>query len=113
MNNDIHAKRAEYISRTVELRELFKFASPVEILAAVDIYYCDYYGSLAGWDLGSDAAAKFFNAWGVNVKLTWEVPRYTRTYLLQRVLAPGFTSSRTEVLARFVTFRSLKICSKP
>ena len=52
---------------------------------------------------------KIFNAWGVNVKLTWEVPRYTRTYLLQRVLAPGFTSSRTEVLARFVTFfRSLR-----
>ena len=34
----------------------------------------------------------------------------TRTFLLQQVLAPGFTSSRTEVLARFVTFfRSLRL----
>ena len=38
------------------------------------------------------------------MKLTWEVPRYTRTFLLQQVLAPNLISSRTEVLSRFVTF---------
>ena len=90
LNHDIHVKRAEFISKTVELRELFKFASPVEILVAMNIYCSDYYGSLAGWDLGSDAASRFFNAWIVNVKLTWKVPIYTRTFLLQQVFAPGF-----------------------
>ena len=69
----------------------------------------DYYGSLAGWDLGGDKATMFFHAWKTHVKLTWNVPRQTRTYLLQHVLALGFTSARTEILACFTTFfRSLR-----
>ena len=44
-----------------------------------------------------------FNTWATNVKLTWDVPRGTRTYLLQQVLAPGLTLAKTEVLARFVS----------
>ena len=88
---------------------MFRFASPVEVLVATSVYCSDYYGSLAGWDLGSDKANMFFNAWSTHVKLTWRVPRQTRTFLVQSVLAPGFTSARTEVLARYVTFfRSLR-----
>ena len=85
------------------------FASPVEVLTASDIYLADYYGCLAGWDLGSDKAKMFFNAWNMHVKLTWKVPRNTKTFLLQHVLKGDFTSSQTEVLSRFVNFfRSLR-----
>ena len=45
-----------------------------------------------------------YNVWAVNVKLAWGVPRATRTYILQQCLAPGSTSAKTEILARFVGF---------
>ena len=91
LTHDAEVKRAEYIAKTVELREMLYFASPVEVLAATEIYCSDYYGCLAGWDLGGDKAKMFFNAWNTHVKLSWNVPRQTRTYLLQHVLAKGFT----------------------
>ena len=109
LTHDIEVKRAEYIGKTMELREMLRFASPVEVLVATSVYCSDYYGSLAGWDLGSDKANMFFNAWSTHVRLTWRVPRQARTFLVQNVLAPGLTSARTEVLARYVTFfRSLR-----
>ena len=72
------------ISRTVEVRERFGFASPVEVLQATDIYCSDYYGSLSGWDLGGERANSYFNAWSTNVKLAWNVPLATKTYLLHQ-----------------------------
>ena len=60
--------------------------------------------------LSTSLSNSFFNVWFNNVKLSWNVPRGTRTYLLQQVLAPGLISAKTEVLARFVTFfRSLRL----
>ena len=40
------------------------------------------------------------------MKLAWGVPRATHTYLVQQCLAPGATSARAEVLARFAGFYS-------
>ena len=64
------------------------------------------------WDalsLRSLATNMYFNTWTTNVKLAWGVPRNTRTYLVQTVLAPGSTSTRTDILARYVKFfRSLR-----
>ena len=109
MSHDCDVKRAEFISRMVEIRQTFSFASPVEILAATNLYCSDYYGSLSGWDLEGEKAEAFFNSWTTNVKLAWNVPRGTRKYLVQQVLAPGLTSAKVEILSRFVTFfRSLR-----
>ena len=99
LSHDIEIKRAEYIAKTVELREMLHFASPAEVLTATNVYCADYYGSLAGRDLGTNKASMFYNAWTIHVKLAWQVPRNTRTYLVQQVLAPG-----SEILARFVNF---------
>ena len=38
------------------------------------------------------------------MKLTWEVPRATRTYLVQQMLGAGPTSAKTDILARFAGF---------
>ena len=46
----------------------------------------------------------FFNSWKTNVKLAWEVPRGTRTFIVQQLLAPGMVSARAEVFGRFVGF---------
>ena len=40
------------------------------------------------------------------VKLAWGVPRTTHTYFVQQCLAPGATSARAEILARFAGFFS-------
>ena len=87
MTYDAQVKRAQYIGKSVEVRESFGFASPPEVLTTLNIYCTSYYICLAGWDLGSHATAAFFSAWGV--------PRATHTYFVQQCLAPGATSARS------------------
>ena len=61
------------------------------------------------WDLGGEKAGQVFNSWTTAIKLAWGVPRGTRTYLVQQVLAPGITSAKVDILARFGGFfRSLR-----
>ena len=110
MDSDILAKKAQYISQSLNVRDTFKFASPVEVLGALNTYCSSYYGCLAGWDLGGELANQFYNCWKTNVKLAWSVPRATRTYLVQQVLSCGYTTARTDILTRFVKyFQSLLV----
>ena len=45
-----------------------------------------------------------YSAWDTAVKLTWSCPRWTRTFLLQKVLACDMTSARTDILGRYSKF---------
>ena len=107
MEHDALVKRAVFIAQSVELRESLGFASPVEVLTAMKVYCCSFYGSML-WDLGGEGASQVFNAWNTAVKLTWAVPRATRTYLVQQCLAGDLTSARVDIMARYAGFfRSL------
>ena len=103
MEHDAKIARAKYIDQTVEVRQSFSFASPVELVRALEVYTTSYYGSLL-WDLQGDGAAQFCNSWSTAVKLAWNCPRATRTYLVQQVLGCGMTSARTEIMARYCKF---------
>ena len=103
MEHDANIKRAVFIDKSVEIRSAFKFASPVEVLHALKVYCSSFYGSML-WDLSGDGAAKIFHAWNTAVKLCWDCPRETRTYLVQQVLSCNQTSARTDLLARYATF---------
>ena len=103
MEHDACVKRSVFIRQSVEIREAFYFASPVEILSALKVYCSSHYGCML-WNLGGDKAGQLFNAWNTAIKLTWGVPRGTRTYLVQQVLAPGMTSAKVDILARFGSF---------
>ena len=46
MEHDAKVKRADFISKSVEVRESFGFASPVEIQRALKIYCSSFYGSM-------------------------------------------------------------------
>ena len=60
------------------------------------------------WDLQAEGAKQFFNSWTTGIKLTWNCPRATRTYLVQQVIACGSTSAKVEIMARYCKFfRSL------
>ena len=56
------------------------------------------------WNLGGEKASQVFSAWETAVKLAWSCLRWTRTFLLQQVLACGMTSARTDVLGRYSKF---------
>ena len=56
------------------------------------------------WNLSGDGASQVFNAWNIGVKLAWECPRDTRTYLAQQVLSCGLDSARTDILVRYAKF---------
>ena len=108
MEHDALVKRATFITNSVEVRNNFKFASPVEVLRALKVYCSSFYGCML-WDLTGDGASQAFNSWTTAVKLTWGVPRATRTYLVQQVLDAGLTSARVDILARYGGFlRSLR-----
>ena len=111
MEKAARIKRATFISRSIELREAFFFARPTEILSAVSLYCCDFYGSML-WDFQGEAATMFFNTWRTCVKLTFNVPRQTKTFIVNHLLAVNMCSAREEILARFAGFVS-KLASSP
>ena len=103
MEHDVIVKRAQFIDKSVEVRNMFELAAPAEVLVALKTYCSDFYGSML-WDLGSEKASQVFNAWDTAVKLTWSCPRWTRTFLLQQVLACGMSSAKTDILGRYGKF---------
>ena len=45
-----------------------------------------------------------YNAWSTAIKLSWSCPRWTRTFLVQKVLECGETSAKTDILGRYARF---------
>ena len=56
------------------------------------------------WDLQGDGASQYINSWTTAIKLAWNCPRATRSYLVQEVLACGYTSAKADILARYGKF---------
>ena len=102
MDMDNKEKTAAFITKSLEVREQFSFAHPMEVLRAVKIYCCDHYGSML-WDLQGDLANKYFNTWKTCIKLAWEVPRATHSYFLD-YLSGGLVTVRRDVIARYAGF---------
>ena len=103
MEHDTHVKRAEFISKSTDIREIFSFASPVEVLRAVKVFAGDLYGANL-WNLGGALAEQVYNAWTTCIKLTWNVPRATHTYFMDMLLGCGISHVKTDILARYVNF---------
>ena len=68
MDRDAKQKRAESIGRSVEIKETFKFASPVEILHAMKVNCSSFYGCML-WELTVEGAGQVFSAWNTAIKL--------------------------------------------
>ena len=109
MNSDIKHKTAAFISRSLEVREQFSFAHPMEVLSAVRVYCCDHYGSML-WDMEGDMAKQYCNSWNTCVKLAWGLSRATHTYFLE-YLSGGLLSVKWDVLGRYARFAQSLISS--
>ena len=103
MDHDAVVKRAKFIDRSVEVRSMFSWAAPADILKVLKTYCSAFYGSML-WDLGGEKAGQVYRSWNTAVKLTWSCPRWTRTFLLQQVLSCGETSAMTDILSRYSKF---------
>ena len=103
MEHDAAVKRAQFIEKSVEIRTMFDWASPTEVLQALKTYCSSFYGSML-WDLGGVKASQVFTSWDLAVKLSWGCPRGTKTFLLQQVLSCGLSSAKTDILCRYGKF---------
>ena len=113
MNLDVRVKRAQFINNCVELRDVFSFAEPQQVLTAVNKYLGHHYGSML-WDQDSDMVGQYCRSWSTCVKLTYNVPRSTHTFLVENLLAVNFVPIKTEIMARYGKFfTSLRKCKSP
>ena len=107
MEKDCQRARAKFIAKSTEVREALRFAQPLHVLRAIEVMCMDAYGSML-WNLESDKAEQFFRSWNTCVKLVYNVPLNTFTYLVEGYLASNLISMRNKVLAQYAGFfRSL------
>ena len=105
MDMDARIKRANYIDKTCDIRNTFKFAHPDQIVKAGQLYCSDAYGFML-YDLSSQASQSFLKCWNTFVKLAWDVPLDTYTYLVENSLANKFVPLRKQICSRYVNFLS-------
>ena len=103
MDLDAKRKRATFIDKSSDIRETFHFAHPEQIMKACQIYVSDAYGFML-YDLASQSSQSYLKSWNTFVKLAWDVPRSTYTYLVENVLAENFVPFRKQIYSRYVSY---------
>ena len=66
--------------------------------------YCTNLHGASLWDLTSTEAQRIFSAWRMGIKITWDLPRSTHSYLVQEVLSSGLQSLELRLLKNFAGF---------
>ena len=68
MEEEARSKRMSFITDSTDIREMFAWAHPLQVLEAIRIYCCSFYGSML-WDLYGDEAKKVYRCWNTAAKL--------------------------------------------
>ena len=102
---DTRMKRASFISSSTDIRCMFSFALPAQVLNALIVYSSHFYGSML-WDLYGDVAGQVYRSWNTCVKLVWRLPRSTHNYFVDSLLAEGFPSVRKKIFSQYIGFLS-------
>ena len=55
-------------------------------------------------DLVGHCDGQVYSAWNTGVKLTWNVPRATRSYFVDQLLTCGLTSIKCDVFSRYAKY---------
>ena len=103
MNADCKTKRADFIDKAVKTREFFNFAHPEEVITATEKYNTSFYGHNL-WDLRNETSEMVFSSWRTNVKLIWGLPRNTKNYFVDKLLASQVTPPKVSLLAQCHNF---------
>ena len=111
LEHDAKVKRAIFIQNSTDIREVFEFAHPAQVLQAVNVYASHFYGAML-WNLYGDGASQVFRSWNTCVKLAWGIPRWSHNYLVEHVLSSGIPSVRQKILGQYLGFFQ-KLVSSP
>ena len=103
MDMDTRMKRGSFITNSTEIRTMFSFALPAQVLNAIGVYSAHFYGSML-WDLYGEVAGQVYRSWNTCVKLVWNLPRSTHNYFVENLLSEGFPSVRRRILGQYVNF---------
>ena len=103
MDYNAKCKRSAFIDKSTDIREMFSFAHPDQVLSAVNVHAGHFYGSML-WDLTGEAAKQVFRTWNTCVKLTWDIPRWSHNYLVDNLLAGKLPSTRKKLMCQYVNF---------
>ena len=103
MEYDAKVRRAIFIENSTNIREMFEFANPAQVLQAVNVYAAHFYGSML-WNLYGPGASQVFRPWNTCVKLVWGIPRWSHNYLVEHVLSCGIPHVRQRVLGQYLGF---------
>lgn len=103
MELDGRIKRADFIDKSVMLRETFSFAEPMQVIQALEKYCGDHYGAMI-WAFDGLSAGQYFRVWHRCIKLIWNVPLACHNYFIDHLLAAGFTPTRHKIFSRYVNF---------
>ena len=103
MEHDAKVKRAIFIQNSTDIREMFEFANPAQVLQAVSVYASHFYGSML-WNLYGVGSQQVFRSWNTCVKLAWGIPRWSHNYLVEHVLSCRIPSVRQKVLGQYLGF---------
>ena len=108
MEYDTRIKRAQFIENCIQIRELFSFAYPEQIIKAVKIYALHLSGAML-WNFDNNSTGMYCRSWNTNIKLAYEVPRETHTYIVENYLASEYNPVIQEIYSRYTKFlKSLK-----
>ena len=103
MKYDAKVKRASFIEKSTEIREMFSFAHPIQILQSVSTYAAHFYGSML-WNLYGHGANSVFRSWNTCVKLCWGIPRWSHNYFVEHALSPCLPHVRQQILCQYLQF---------
>ena len=104
MEYDIDIKRAKFIETSTEIREMFSFANPEQIINSVKVYAGHFYGSML-WNLYGDGANRVFRSWNTCVKLAFGIPRWSHNYFVS-TLAKPLQPLRLDMFCQYIGFVS-------
>ena len=81
---------------------MFSFGSPGQKLTAIQTYSCSWYGSML-WNLYSESANKCYRSWNTTVRMAHQLPRQTRTYIVENYLTE-LPSVKQLIIRRYVKY---------
>ena len=103
MEGDARARRMEFITPSTDIRMMFSWVHPRQVLEAIRVYTTSFYGSML-YDLYGEEAGMIYRCWNTAVKLVWDVPRELCTYFVDSLLAKDIPSVRTSLLRRYTSY---------
>ena len=103
MDSDVKVKRAIFVNDCMSINNEFCFLKPEHQVKLVKLY-CSHFSGSSAWSFNSVHFKQLMNSWNVNVKVAYELPYATHSFLAEEIT--GGNNARQMVYKRFIKFLS-------